>query len=380
MRIAIVTTGRFHVLDLARELSKLGHHVEFYSFVPRGRAEKFGLPSRCHRNLLPYVAPLVAAQRYGPKRFIRGWLDEKLLWTMDSLVASILEPCNVFIGMSGLCVKSAEAAKRKYGAKVFIERGSRHILSQKEILDAIRAPAGRKTTVPDYAVRRELASYEIADIIVVPSRHAKRSFIERGVTLEKLFRNPYGVDLSMFPPTPAPSPDPPTVIYVGSWSLRKGCDVLTEAWQKLKGVKLIHVGPYGDEPIPRESGFQHYGPVDQERLADFYAKAHVFAIASREEGLSLVQAQALACGLPVVCTDRTGGEDLSEFLDDPSSITVVSIEDSDSLANAIHESLDRACRMNGVRDLLGQAREKLSWRAYGERYDRALQMCNQPVR
>jgi glycosyltransferase involved in cell wall biosynthesis len=299
---------------------------------------------------------------------------------MDSLVASILEPCNVFIGMSGLCVKSAEAAKRKYGAKVFIERGSRHILSQKEILDAIRAPAGRKTTVPDYAVRRELASYEIADIIVVPSRHAKRSFIERGVTLEKLFRNPYGVDLSMFPPTPAPSPDPPTVIYVGSWSLRKGCDVLTEAWQKLKGVKLIHVGPYGDEPIPRESGFQHYGPVDQERLADFYAKAHVFAIASREEGLSLVQAQALACGLPVVCTDRTGGEDLSEFLDDPSSITVVSIEDSDSLANAIHESLDRACRMNGVRDLLGQAREKLSWRAYGERYDRALQMCNQPVR
>jgi hypothetical protein len=30
MRVAIVTTGRFHVLDLARELAALGHNVAIY--------------------------------------------------------------------------------------------------------------------------------------------------------------------------------------------------------------------------------------------------------------------------------------------------------------------------------------------------------------
>src|SRR5690242_18534482 len=34
LRIAIATGGRFHVLDLARELAALGHEVQLYSFVP----------------------------------------------------------------------------------------------------------------------------------------------------------------------------------------------------------------------------------------------------------------------------------------------------------------------------------------------------------
>ena len=34
LRIAIATAGRFHVLDLARELNALGYAVDFYSYVP----------------------------------------------------------------------------------------------------------------------------------------------------------------------------------------------------------------------------------------------------------------------------------------------------------------------------------------------------------
>jgi len=36
----------------------------------------------------------------------------------------------------------------------------------------------------------------------------------------------------------------------------------------------------------------------------------VFVMASIEEGLAMVQVQALACGLPLICTTNTGGEDL----------------------------------------------------------------------
>jgi hypothetical protein len=86
MRIAIVTTGRFHVFDLAREMAALGHDVAFYSYVPRRRAEQFGLPRQCHRALLSWVLPLIAAQRKGP----RAWgkcLDDLLQRVVDGLAA-----------------------------------------------------------------------------------------------------------------------------------------------------------------------------------------------------------------------------------------------------------------------------------------------------
>ena len=57
--------------------------------------------------------------------------------------------------------------------------------------------------------------------------------------------------------------------------------------------------------------FVHIDPVPQTELARFYAEADAFVLASREDGFGVVLAQALASGLPVICTDRTGGADLA---------------------------------------------------------------------
>lgn len=365
MRINIVTSGRFHVLDLARELSAFGHDVRFYSIVPRWRAGRFGLPPRCHHGLLPFVFPLVAASRAGP-RFARALADRRLTVAIDELVARVMLPCDAFIGMSGLCVASARAARRKFGARVLLERGSRHILSQKAILDAI--PGAARIHATD--VSRELDGYEVADTIVVPSRHVEQSFLERGTSAHRLFRNPYGVDLGMFPPT-ARQPGPPTVLMVGTWSRRKGCDVLWEACESAGWWRLLHVGPVGDAPLPRSARFLHVDPVAQFKLVRYFAQADVLALASREEGLSLVQAQALACGVPVVCTRWTGGEDLREMAG-PGCVTIVPDEDPAALRDAIANVLNSMSPEAGPRDLLGEARDRLSWAQYGSRYHRRL--------
>src|SRR5262245_44323934 len=55
LRVGIASSGRFHLLDLARELNALGVNVRFYSYVPRKRAEAFGLPRHCHVALLPLL-------------------------------------------------------------------------------------------------------------------------------------------------------------------------------------------------------------------------------------------------------------------------------------------------------------------------------------
>ena len=67
IRVAIATAGRFHVLDLARELNALGYAVDFYSYVPKSRAVRFGLPSVCHRSLVPFALPALAVERFAPR-------------------------------------------------------------------------------------------------------------------------------------------------------------------------------------------------------------------------------------------------------------------------------------------------------------------------
>ena len=369
LRIAIFTTGRFHVCDLARELDALGHDVRFYSLVPPWRTRKFGLPDRCNRWLLPWVAPWLVAARAAQRTRLRHWADQKLAEALDRAGAWAVEPCDVFIGMSGMCNRVAAAVRRKFGAKIWIERGSRHILSQKAILDAI--PGADR--VPDYAVQRELTDYAQADTVVVLSRHCEQSFLDYGYPAEKLLRNPLGVNLNMFTPTSAPLADPPTVIMAGGWSLRKGSDVLIEAWRQLPDTCLVHVGPTLDCPLPLDARFTHHDTVDQPRLRELYAMAQVFALASREEGLATVIPQALACGLRVVCTTRTGGEDLKDFIADPTAIRVVPPDDPTALADALRLALADARNDSGLRDRLGAGRESLSWGACARRYNKALQ-------
>ena len=373
MKIAIATTGRFHVLDLARELAALGHDVLFYSVLPKRRVLRFGLAPEAHRSYLPWLMPLLVAQRYGG-RGIGLTVNPWILQAADRIIARRLEACDIFIGMSGLCIESARVARERFGAKVYIERGSRHILSQKEILDDIRRMSPSADSVPDDAVRRELETYDLADVIVVPSRHVANSFIERGYGEDRLFRNPYGVDLAMFPPTLAPVGIPPTVIYVGAWSYQKGCDLLTAAVTRFSGsVRLLHVGAVADAPLPKEPWFQHQDAVPQWQLRDWYGQAHVFALASRQEGLSLVQAQALACGLPVVCTDRTGGEDLRDLIPNGDNcISIVPYDDIDALEKTIKCILQRSRLIGDTRDLLGDHRHLLSWACYGRRYSEEL--------
>jgi alpha-maltose-1-phosphate synthase len=373
LSIAIAGAGRFHLLDLARELHALGHRVQFYSYVPRSRARSFGLPAECHVSLLPFALPALAWQRLAPGFMPR--LRERIMYAaLNCAMILLLRRCDVFIGMSGIYLEAARFARMRYGAGIWLERGSRHILSQDCILAAIDG-AERPSRL---TVRRELAGYEIADRIVVPSRHAKESFATIPDLRAKLFRNPYGVDLSMFPARDLKtSTQPVALLYVGTWSLQKGCDLLEEAVRGVEGIKLTHVGAIGDLRFPRcFPRFVHRGPVAQSELKQFYAAADLFVLASRQDGFGMVLSQALASGLPVVCTDRTGGGDLAEMPGVASRITIIPAGDADALAEALRCWRDRLLDGHAVSPFGETERQLLSWAAYARRYNAELLRTN----
>ncbi|MFC1641304.1 glycosyltransferase [Myxococcota bacterium] len=375
MKLAMLTSGRFWLVDLARELHARGHEVKVYSLVPSWITRKFGLPAECNRWLGPYVAPLYAATRAARGGVARRVADRALREGLDYAVSKIIEPCDAFMGMSGMSLFTIEALHKRGVRRTFLERGSRHIVSQREIMSeiSVRAGNGPNGEVPSDMVYRELAEYELADTVTVPSRQAEESFVERGFPARKLFRNPFGVKLEDFQATLAPPPNPRTLVMCGTFGRRKGADVLLEAVSGMKNVRLMHLGSGGDVPAPREPWFEGVGVVPQQELRRHYSRAHVAVLASREEGLALVQPQQLACGLPLVCTDRTGGVDLRPYLRDPNSITEVKSDDVSALRAALESALDRATATTGLRDLIQEEqREELSWRGYARRYEQRL--------
>ena len=102
-------------------------------------------------------------------------------------------------------------------------------------------------------------------------------------------------------------------------------------------------------------------------LRSFYGAAHVFALASREEGLAVVQVQALASGLPLVCSDRSGGSDLASVPELARLIHVVPVGDPDALRLALIRALDDAMGKTGAAPITEAERQALSWRAYALR-------------
>jgi glycosyltransferase involved in cell wall biosynthesis len=272
--------------------------------------------------------------------------------------------------MSGIYLEAARHAKRKFNAKIWLERGSQHILSQDEILS--RIPGAERPSV--LAIKRELEGYKIADKIVIPSKHVEDSFRRDPVAYAKLFRNPYGVDISMFPFQGSLKTNRPfTFLFVGSWSLQKGCDILTKAVTKLENVKLLHVGAVADLKFPAgDSRFIHVNPVSQTALSRFYAQADAFVLASRQDGFAMVLSQALATGLPVICTDRTGGPDLAHTAALTDRITVVPSDDECRLAAAMQSTIDRLKSGSRLPPLTSVDLDQLSWASYARRYSKEL--------
>jgi glycosyltransferase involved in cell wall biosynthesis len=106
------------------------------------------------------------------------------------------------------------------------------------------------------------------------------------------------------------------LISVGALVPRKGFDILMAALATLTDLpwRLTIAGDRGRDPqaaAQLDADIAHYelgdrvavlGAVSDERLAELYAGADLFALASRFEGYGMVFSEAIAHGLPVIGT------------------------------------------------------------------------------
>ena len=367
LKVTVLSAYPFHMVDQARQLYQAGVLERMVTAVPYSRV---GLPRELVSTRLRWSAFRRIARRAA--RRADPLLSREVVRDFDRWAASHLGEPSVVNGLSGFATETLSRASAR-GITVFCDRGSWHILEQKRVLDeeADRIGAPRAHFDP-FMIERELREYQLADRIVVPSEPARQSFIQRGVATERVVKIPYGVDVSAFS-MPTEERCPGAVVSVATVGLRKGHTHLLQAFHMLstKNTSLTLVGavtPGWDKRLRlSQPGVRTTGPVSRSRVIEELQRASVFVLASVEEGLSLVIAQAMACGLPVIATEATGVREL--ITDGVEGIVVSAPPDAQVLAEAIDCLLSDGER---ARAMGAAARRKVESLGGWDRYGRQL--------
>ena len=364
LKVAIGVHGRFHAFELAAALGG----------VADVRQVATTYPARIARRLLPPDIPLRTAPSLELIRRLQGRLD---LWPrahafigrrFGKFVARTLPPeIDVFLGWSGASLEALEAAKRR-GALAVVERGSTHILHQDDVLRRASAASGRDFPGIDRdIVARELAEYDLADRIEVPSGFAAETFVARGTPWEKLIVNPYGVDARAFATiAERPSRARPVIVFVGGIGTRKGAQDLIAAAAVLGDrATLVMVGPVAPGFRAAAGGNVRFtGALDRPRLIAELHAADSFCLPSYEEGLALSMLQAMAAGLAVVATPETG---IADVADEGSEALIVPSGRPDALAAALGILADDADRRRAMGAAAARRASTLTWAACARR-------------
>jgi len=378
MQVIQAVYGVFHHFELAHQLHRRNHLRRIYSTWPWARLKREGLPRELVRTF-----PLIHTTDYllRRSRFYSPALDARFNeWnslSFDAWTRRVIEPCDAFIAISGAGQTTGPKVQAA-GGKFICDRGSTHQRFQDEVL----AEEYRRWNVPyiqpaAHILKREEAIYASADTITVPSTVARRSFLSKGFAPDKVQVIPYGVRLDKFVPTEPPRADSFEVLFAGQISLRKGIPYLLEAFAQLRHPKkqLTLVGGVQDDmrdlltKLPTEH-VTFTGTIPQTELAARMSRSHILALPSVEEGLALVQGQAMACGCPVVATTATGAEDL---FNDGTEGFIVSDRDTTALCDRLQrlaDDPDLRARMSAA----GLQRVKAlgGWDDYGDQWDRLL--------
>jgi glycosyltransferase involved in cell wall biosynthesis len=184
--------------------------------------------------------------------------------------------------------------------------------------------------LPDKSHLRELD-------LVIATGEAQRRHLARFVAEDRLALVPLGVDSAFF--HPAPPRVPGRLLQVGL--NRRDVDTLVAAYAELRAADpVVHLQLVGcPELAPAFAGLGgvEVSPhLDDEGLRAAYREAQVLLLPLAEGGSSNALNEALACGLPVVATDRPNLVDYAE----PPAVRLVPPEAPSAMAAAVRGLLD----------------------------------------
>ena len=261
-------------------------------------------------------------------------------------------------------------------------RQARTILTVHD-LTFVRLPECAEAGLRAYLNKVVSPSIERADLLLADSQSTKNDLIELlGVSPDKIevvyagverrFR-PMKGEMALRRAKKRYRLDSPFILSLGTLEPRKNFTGLIEAYALMRGngLKLVIAGGKGwlyDEIFARveelglEDKISFPGFIADEDLPALYNLAEIFVFPSLYEGFGLPPLEAMACGTPVVTSDRPS---LPEVVGEAG--LMVEATDSQELARAMErvltdENLRREMREKGLKQA-----EKFTWEAAAEK-------------
>ncbi len=248
-------------------------------------------------------------------------------------------------------------------------------LSVARILGPVKRPVGSRFVghLRDIIKlnRRVIQDTSSLDEIYCVSTATRSYHLSQGLSEDKSLVLHNGIDLSEFVP-PASRGDrcPLKLIYIGQLVMRKGIDVLLNAFRLAKGAGApITLDLYGECHSTKEEAKQYM--VDAQQSVDRWQldgevrfrgrtdcsrevlqEADILVHAARQEPWGRVLLEAGACGLPVIATDVGGTSEMYPH----DEALLVPVNDPEAMARAI----EKLCGSRDLRESMGRkARQRI---------------------
>jgi glycosyltransferase involved in cell wall biosynthesis len=355
-----------YVADGARALAHAGHDVHLLVCAPG-----LATADRAHDGSTLHVRGLVAVTRPARGRVARQlaaslsfWWHARRLGRFDAVEAPEFQ---------GIAAGIAVRARSRL--LICLQTPTALIAAHDP---SVPAPARTNDWIERWTARRAGAVVSLSQLLVDELRGS--GWLDPSTTVEIARPMVHPGDWSTVATT-STAASGHRLVGVGRLEARKGFDLLLDAAAALgdvAGVSVELVGePVGDQAERLEEraralgvDLRLAGRVDRADLPAVLAHASVVVLPSRFDSFNLAGLEALACGVPVVTSDRVG---LGELADGTDAVTVVP-RDAEAFAAAIRPLLlDDARRTRAAADARAVA-ERCSPEAYAAdrtaRYER----------
>jgi len=221
-------------------------------------------------------------------------------------------------------------------------------------------------------LKLNLIALKNANSIIVDSEFTKKRLVEMVRYPEYKIHVVYlGVDRRIYKPSRLVKSEkyPCTILYVGSEMPRKNLSVLFMAFARLKErlpqAKLVKIGqqqwPGSRERLIRlASDLDILNSVefvdDTDDLATYYRRATLLVHPSIYEGFGFTVLEAMACGCPVICSDKTSLPEVAG-----KSAVYFDGYDTDDLAKKMYKVLTDKKLQDNMRKKGLKRADKFSW-------------------
>jgi glycosyltransferase involved in cell wall biosynthesis len=292
-------------------------------------------------------------------------------WIVTKLAIRDLRPDDIAYVWPPYSLDFIRRAKKR-GAVVVAERINCMGAMSKAALAKAYARMGRpaREEFTEAWLTKERDQMLQCDYVTAPNDFVARSLIDAGVAPDRILETSYG-----WSPTRLANavnltrPErPPVFLYVGSGIVRKGLNLLLEAWE-MAGVDgtLLIAGRIDNEirdacaRLLSRSDVRELGFVRD--VASAYAAADVFVFPSHEEGGPQVTYEAAGCGLPCIASPMGAGR----IVRDGYEGYVIDPFDIEGWARAIRSlAHDRVLRQRLAENASARAQE-FTWKQVGAR-------------